>query len=283
MHTQPPADIDAVRFRGATLDEAIGAAELELGPRVRVLSANHIRRGGIGGFFASDLGVEVCVAVEDETVEEAFGRIVEETAIQERDRWRDRVDDDDHPAPPDPASSAGPVDVEPVADARRGVPSFAETLRMIDPQPAPIAPTPHDAVLPASIVPAAIVPAAIVPAAPRSAARVAEPSAATRDVAIALNGSAAVPAVTRLERLEAAFASLRENPAPIGRAAGAPTRRQVELAVAAAEQLMDGIDNRGATEQMSVRVVMRATQGAAIEIDAQWSRRDASRTATVAS
>lgn len=37
-----------------------------------VVAANRIRRGGIGGFFASDLGVEVTVALDDETMEQAL-------------------------------------------------------------------------------------------------------------------------------------------------------------------------------------------------------------------
>ena len=49
------------RFRAATIDEAIGQARAELGPDVEIVEANRIRRGGVGGFFAADLGVEVAV------------------------------------------------------------------------------------------------------------------------------------------------------------------------------------------------------------------------------
>ena len=59
MPTPPPRDDnDSMQFRGPTLEEAIALAEQSLGGRVRVVAANRIRRGGIGGFFASDLGVE---------------------------------------------------------------------------------------------------------------------------------------------------------------------------------------------------------------------------------
>jgi hypothetical protein len=89
---------DTLRFRAPTLEEAIALAESSLGARVRVVAANRIRRGGIGGFFASDLGVEVTVALDDETMEEALERLVAEsaapdpTALQdERARFADRL------------------------------------------------------------------------------------------------------------------------------------------------------------------------------------------------
>jgi hypothetical protein len=46
-------------YRAATLDAALEAARAELGAGVRVISANKMRRGGIGGFFATEVGVEV--------------------------------------------------------------------------------------------------------------------------------------------------------------------------------------------------------------------------------
>ncbi len=67
---------DTMRFRAPTLEAAIALAETSLGARVRVVAANRIRRGGIGGFFASDLGVEVTVALDDETMEQALERLV---------------------------------------------------------------------------------------------------------------------------------------------------------------------------------------------------------------
>ncbi len=49
-------------FRAATLDDAVAAARAELGPDVELLEANRVRRGGLGGFFATDLGVEIVAA-----------------------------------------------------------------------------------------------------------------------------------------------------------------------------------------------------------------------------
>src|SRR6187431_30153 len=82
-------DQEAISFRGATLEEAVAMAEQSLGPRIRVVAANRIRRGGIGGFFASDLGVEVNVVLENETMDEALERLVAESEEQDRSHWQD--------------------------------------------------------------------------------------------------------------------------------------------------------------------------------------------------
>ena len=78
---------ETVSFRADTLDAAVALAEESLGAPVRVVAANRIRRGGIGGFFASDLGVEVSVTLDDETIEQALERLVAETAVDERTHW----------------------------------------------------------------------------------------------------------------------------------------------------------------------------------------------------
>ncbi|MFN3255970.1 MAG: hypothetical protein ACE37B_09755 [Ilumatobacter sp.] len=52
---------DRRTFRASSLQEAIEIAATELGGDVTVVEANRIRRGGLGGFFATDLGVEVIV------------------------------------------------------------------------------------------------------------------------------------------------------------------------------------------------------------------------------
>jgi len=59
--TLSETDLSIRRFRGASYDEALAAAECELGEHLRVIGADRIRRGGLGGFFATDLGVEVAV------------------------------------------------------------------------------------------------------------------------------------------------------------------------------------------------------------------------------
>jgi hypothetical protein len=57
MHPQ------ARTVRGSTVEEALEIARRELGVQdVRVLKASRMRRGGVGGFFAKELGVELLVA-----------------------------------------------------------------------------------------------------------------------------------------------------------------------------------------------------------------------------
>lgn len=93
-HDEP----ETMSFRAATLDEAIALAERSLGARVRVVAANRIRRGGIGGFFAADLGVEVSVTLDEETIEQALERLVAESAVEERAQWLAQVGAGSHAA-----------------------------------------------------------------------------------------------------------------------------------------------------------------------------------------
>ncbi len=90
MPSQPTAEQETMRFRASTLEEAISAAEQSLGARVVVNEANRIRRGGIGGFFASDMGVEVVVSLADETMDQALERLVSESGADERTSWQER-------------------------------------------------------------------------------------------------------------------------------------------------------------------------------------------------
>ena len=87
MRTQTTDDQDTLRFRAPSLEEAVALAEQSLGTRVRVVAANRIRRGGVGGFFAADLGVEVIVAPASETVEDALERLINDSADEERTQW----------------------------------------------------------------------------------------------------------------------------------------------------------------------------------------------------
>ena len=104
MHSLSATDDAAVvKFRGATYDAAVEAAQLALGPRVKVVAADRIRRGGIGGFFATELGVEVSVALHDETVDQALERLVEATAEEDRSRWFEQLTSATHSTTPQPA------------------------------------------------------------------------------------------------------------------------------------------------------------------------------------
>jgi len=98
-----------MKFRAPTLEEAVAIAEEALGGRVKVLEANRIRRGGFGGFFATDLGVEVSVLPEEESIEEALERLVAESDADERRHWQRRST-----ARPDEAAlSPSPVQLDP--------------------------------------------------------------------------------------------------------------------------------------------------------------------------
>ena len=54
---------------------------------MKVIAAHRIRRGGIGGFFAADLGIEVEVAPESETIEDALERLINSSGTDERAQW----------------------------------------------------------------------------------------------------------------------------------------------------------------------------------------------------
>jgi hypothetical protein len=56
------------RFRAATVEEALRRARELLGDDAEIIEANRIRRGGIGGFFATELGVEVLAQSAADTV-----------------------------------------------------------------------------------------------------------------------------------------------------------------------------------------------------------------------
>lgn len=94
-------DADTHRFRAPTIEAALTEARSELGD-VEIVEANRIRRGGVGGFFATDLGVELLVRpashttrpvpVEDEYVDTSMPASLPRSA--------DRIDargDDDRP------------------------------------------------------------------------------------------------------------------------------------------------------------------------------------------
>lgn len=93
MPTRTTDDQATHTFRAATLEEAVAIAERTLGKRVSLVAANRIRRGGLGGFFAADLGVEVVVSPIEETVESALERLIATSSNDEKARWEaDRGD-----------------------------------------------------------------------------------------------------------------------------------------------------------------------------------------------
>jgi hypothetical protein len=349
-----------MQFRGPTLEDAIALAEQSLGARVRVVAANRIRRGGIGGFFASDLGVEVTVALDDETIEQALERLVAETAADERQQWmataqpvaatrsadaKGAAGVPAAPAAPAPASfesllPAAPPRQEPTTMVR--VEQIIEELqhltaaplfggnhtryggrRVVEPMPAepPAAPA-IEAVVDAladaigvqrpverevapdaggdgaaidpSITPALrFEPSMTVPANDRAvdafvararpgaahaaaehapaAPAVAEDTLADAPaVAVASTDVAAdVPATNEPRTLHAA-AEIDLTPTARPASSSPPSRRQVELAVAATDQLMESLKREDGVKRVSVRVVLRTGDQREVEAEAEW-------------
>ena len=92
---EPPAEL---RYRAATVDQAVAQATSELGQDVEVLEASRIRRGGVGGFFATDLGVEVVVTPTSpvrasRNVRDAYSSGASESAQKPYNQSEDMVDD----------------------------------------------------------------------------------------------------------------------------------------------------------------------------------------------
>ncbi len=87
MPTQTTDDQATHTFRAATIEEAVAIAERTLGRRVSLIGANRIRRGGLGGFFAADLGVEVVVSPIEDTVESALERLIATSSSNDKANW----------------------------------------------------------------------------------------------------------------------------------------------------------------------------------------------------
>jgi hypothetical protein len=54
-----------LRFEGAVLEDLLDQVRTEVGPNARIIAANRIRKGGVGGFFARE-GFEVIVDLSDD-------------------------------------------------------------------------------------------------------------------------------------------------------------------------------------------------------------------------
>jgi hypothetical protein len=340
-----------MQFRAPTLDEAIALAEQSLGSRVRVVAANRIRRGGIGGFFAADLGVEVTVAVDDETIEQALERLVAETAADERDQWHGRAamppvepaelvdhlptfatdttseyaldepvaapradgptmvrveqiieelqaltakplfgEDDVRPTPgrlrreaeeraaAQAAASAGAVDVEPSDDV------VAEPCDEPAAEPAMHVEVVRQAVPGLRRMPASGRSTAAFPPSPGEIAKMASAAAAAKSQSFRLDlrtpttlVAEAVPVEAVLveagpveSRPVAAEVIIDAVPAPRAASSSAPSRRQVDLAVAAADQLIESLKSDDTVKRLSVRVVLRTGDQREVEAHAEW-------------
>ncbi|MGE3590378.1 MAG: hypothetical protein AB7L17_21850 [Ilumatobacteraceae bacterium] len=318
MTTAGERPAETMSFRADTLDAAVALAEESLGAPVRVVSANRIRRGGIGGFFASDLGVEVNVTLDDETIEQALERLVSESAVDERARWLEHRAAEAPPvrsasglaAPRRQAAEAAVVDApqrnESVARLaqRDEEPSMVRVEQIIEelqfltqvptePRPVPIEPEPRTVVVPT------------LPPRPSDIARAAAANAAVSQ-ALAIvdehllarraeqSPAPHLPETPRLPETRALATpstAVLASPRPPWPAAGATTeatnasstsvgietttdatlsQREVELAVAATDQLIESLQRETGTKRVSVRVVLRTGDQQAVEAEAEW-------------
>lgn len=329
----PAVGAETMRFRAATLEEAIAVAEHSLGTRVRVVAANRIRRGGIGGFFASDLGVEVTVALDEETIEQALERLVAETATDERDQWlgherRDTVTLSGRADMPMPADEPAPV-AQPTVSPRAAGPTMVRVEQIIEELQAltaaplfgddrvrptlgrmqrqaderaaaeaqtharadvvatpvievetvtePVAPDVADEPLVQQHVVAIVPPARpSFPPSPGDIAKAAAAAAAakshtfrrelrTPSSVIAEPAEAALPQTVATDEVTTTSA-----PAARPASSAAPSRRQVELAVAAADQLIESLKHDDGVKRLSVRVVLRTGDQREVEAEAEW-------------
>jgi hypothetical protein len=323
---------ETVSFRADTLDAAVALAEESLGAPVRVVAANRIRRGGIGGFFASDLGVEVSVTLDDETIEEALERLVAETAVDERTRWLEhRAADAPRRAPTArhesepvaPVHAAAAAALAAPGRSSLGTPQPADSVVRIaqrDEEPSMVRVeqiieelafltrrTEHELDSPAQapVAPPRTVALPTLPPRPVDIARAASTNAlASQVLAIAeehelarreaapsmkvtpssksLATPSGVVAMPRPPR-PAEIAPQPSNPhtevvdlditADVSNGeegAAAPSQRQVELAVAATDQLIESLQREVGMKRLSVRVVLRTSDQSAVEAAAEW-------------
>jgi hypothetical protein len=321
---------ETVSFRADTLDAAVALAEESLGAPVRVVAANRIRRGGIGGFFASDLGVEVSVTLDDETIEQALERLVAETAVDERTRWLEHRADVPHRAPVvgHDAEHVAPVQApaapavprrsalgtpKPAADSvvriaqRDEDPSMIRVEQIIEELTfltrrsdddfdvaAPVAPAPPRTVALPTLPPR---PVDIARAASTNAlasqvlAIAEEHKLAQQEAELSMPAASSSrglatptpmlasprppwPAEVAAPRVEAPVTTLElDVTADMSNgddAVAAPSQRQVELAVAATDQLIESLQRETGMKRLSVRVVLRTSDQSAVEAEAEW-------------
>jgi len=249
MHSlSAPDDTSVVKFRGATYDAAVEAAQQALGPRVKVIAADRIRRGGIGGFFATELGVEVSVALHDETVDQALERLVEASAEEDRSRWFEQLTSATHstalpssPAPTPANGSAPQPTMTQLLTARAVVGDDTIVSHVaVESAPAPA----EQVVEPAAVVTMPVDRPVDVQRNPHPIT-VPEPAAAVSETA------AAGP-----------------QPAPARRRILLPTKGHVDLAVAAAAELARLTSEQLRGRRIAVHVVVTSDDGRSVEADA---------------
>ncbi|HEX4982357.1 MAG TPA: hypothetical protein VFV63_11685 [Ilumatobacteraceae bacterium] len=266
MHSQPSADdASVVKFRGATYDAAVEAAQKALGPRVKVLAADRIRRGGIGGFFATELGVEVTVAMHDETVDEALERLVAATDEEESSNWFEQLTSMTHSTD----SATAPVTFAPSVSA----PLTGPTLT----GPSLTGPSMTGLLTARAVVGADTIVSrvAIDSPPPPTAEPVVDQVSVVFDQIRAHDRTAARTAPTQAPAPETPPVAATPQPAPTApqpasarRRILLPTRGHVDLAVSAAAELARLTSEQLHGRRIAVHVVVTSDDGRSVEADA---------------
>jgi len=228
-------DTSVVKFRGDTYDAAVEAAHQALGPRVKVIAADRIRRGGIGGFFATELGVEVSVALHDETVDQALERLVAATAEEESSRWFEHLTSM-------PQATTTPSTQLLTARAVVGRDTIVSHVA-VDSPPMPAA----DLAPVAPVAPAA---------SPSPAGEPVEPVVVV------------VPDQVVSDQVVPDRVVVAATPAPARRRILLPTRGHVDLAVSAAAELARLTSEQLSGRRVAVHVVVTSDDGRSVEADA---------------
>ncbi len=151
---QPGTGGAPLRFRAATVEEALQQARASLGEDAEIVEANRIRRGGIGGFFATELGVEVIalgtadVGTPDVThAPEVIAPAITEptrSPIRARQAWRRAIDERPiaaaaHADDADDAEHAHHADAQPMMPGFEAMLAEAARIERND-GPVPVAP-----------------------------------------------------------------------------------------------------------------------------------------------
>lgn len=257
--TAPDGGAGTLRFRGATYDDAVRAAEEALGVTPRVVAAHRIRRGGIGGFFATDLGVEVQVTTEGETIDQAVERLVEASSRDDRAEWIREL-----------ARAAGIDTLEPLdqpatrhhdepGTEAAGVTGANGANGATDP-PGPAEPTDE------------YLPDLVFERPPSRLGTPTSPSAPPVPVPEPVEPATSDPgAGTSPDHVDDHVDDHGDDPgaATTGRGPSAPTRRQVDLAVVATSELVRLTGGQSPGTTVSIQVTVTTADGRSVSTEAR--------------
>lgn len=261
-----------LRYRAATVDQAVAEATSDLGCEVEVLEASRIRRGGVGGFFATDLGVEIVVTPDTpkHAVREPHASAVGGSVNKPYNQSDDVADElgaiaTDRTATASPTAAtthAAAATIDVASFARH----FAREMALETPEPEPVRTPAPD---PEPPTPAPATPTAT-PAAPTATSAPATPAPATPTAAPEAAAPAATPAPTpaapaaTVEMSKAVTPVVDEArnapmPAAKPRARRDPLRRPTELVAGAIDSLVSRLSETAPVDGSRLQDLRRVT------------------------